>query len=778
MTASEFSARVRRGGGIDRHAARLAALLDPGFLTEAGWDPALRVLSPPPGHRLLGRTVCRVEGCSTTATDRTRICTGCRQRLAEHGLSEDEIASLPSRAAAARPGSAARCPAARGSAGVVARCGLCRIPRGTAAPRWGSPSRSSCADPRARPLPALRAVRGRGVHAAAPTPRRRLLRDPPAAVARAAADRPGRGRAPLAARPNRRSAEAAQVSLRGLPPLVIVAGAVRPAAALPARRGQDHEMPSCGRSCDELRRAAGRPRSTTTSRPPDARRQPPAVVTALARHARRALADPGHRDRPRTCGIWRCSATAGRLSFTGISQPWLRAGGQAVGRRGTAAPPRSAGGGPASGCRAPSHRRVARLSETPARRRPDHGRAPRGAGPRRHRGVPQPAGLPGVDRADQPRPPRSGSAATSAQVLARIRALGLTRPGRPAAGLAGDFTLGRGDIPAEPERGEPGRDLPAGDHGAALRAPGRPRPSPRDPGRDRDGHRHRPPARGDPATCRWTAWPATPTALPVLVYDNDKADRPRPPAADQRGHRRGDHRPAAAGPGTLPAHPGRRAETAAHHRAQPRRAPGRSASPACSTAPPRLGRPLPVLRTRDGTEFDKTKIVPYAYRHTYAQRHADAGVPIDVLRRAARSPQHSTSPAATTASAKTAAAPPSTRVTALQLRPARQPDLARRPGAAGLRTRPPRRRRGRRPLRQLHRTVQRQGRRRRLPGPVPLRRLRPLPHRRLLPARPAGLPRRPAAHPGTAGRRHRRHRRLGPRRRHPHRARRSPGSGG
>ncbi len=40
---------------------------------------------------------------------------------------------------------------------------------------------------------------------------------------------------------------------------------------------------------------------------------------------------------------------------------------------------------------------------------------------------------------------------------------------------------------------------------------------------------------------------------------------------------------------------------------------------------------LPTLRTGDGVEVDKTRIVPYAYRHTYAQRHADAGVPIDVL---------------------------------------------------------------------------------------------------------------------------------------------------
>jgi Phage integrase family len=40
---------------------------------------------------------------------------------------------------------------------------------------------------------------------------------------------------------------------------------------------------------------------------------------------------------------------------------------------------------------------------------------------------------------------------------------------------------------------------------------------------------------------------------------------------------------------------------------------------------------LPALLTRDGVEFDKSRVVPYAYRHSYAQRHADAGVPIDVL---------------------------------------------------------------------------------------------------------------------------------------------------
>jgi integrase len=41
---------------------------------------------------------------------------------------------------------------------------------------------------------------------------------------------------------------------------------------------------------------------------------------------------------------------------------------------------------------------------------------------------------------------------------------------------------------------------------------------------------------------------------------------------------------------------------------------------------------LPPLLLADGTEFPKSKVTLYAYRHTYAQRHADAGVPPDVLR--------------------------------------------------------------------------------------------------------------------------------------------------
>jgi site-specific recombinase XerD len=41
---------------------------------------------------------------------------------------------------------------------------------------------------------------------------------------------------------------------------------------------------------------------------------------------------------------------------------------------------------------------------------------------------------------------------------------------------------------------------------------------------------------------------------------------------------------------------------------------------------------LPALRLEDGRDFDKAAVFLYAYRHSFAQRHADAGTPVDVLK--------------------------------------------------------------------------------------------------------------------------------------------------
>jgi hypothetical protein len=57
------------------------------LLEEAGWDPADRVLSLPACHPLLGRTLCRADGCPATAqgTKAGGLCQGCFARLRRAG---------------------------------------------------------------------------------------------------------------------------------------------------------------------------------------------------------------------------------------------------------------------------------------------------------------------------------------------------------------------------------------------------------------------------------------------------------------------------------------------------------------------------------------------------------------------------------------------------------------------------------------------------------------------------------------------------------------------
>ena len=82
---------VLAGVGLSGPAARLAGMLQAGFLAEAGWDPAERVVSPPAEHPLLGRTLCRVGGCLSTAhgTKTGGVCWRCFTWLTGQGFSVD-----------------------------------------------------------------------------------------------------------------------------------------------------------------------------------------------------------------------------------------------------------------------------------------------------------------------------------------------------------------------------------------------------------------------------------------------------------------------------------------------------------------------------------------------------------------------------------------------------------------------------------------------------------------------------------------------------------------
>jgi integrase len=379
---------------------------------------------------------------------------------------------------------------------------------------------------------------------------------------------------------------------------------------------------------EDLRRAQANAIDTAAEGPLGSMgRKKRAVLGVLARHVALAVADP---ETERVQDVWELAVFGlrGRLTFTAISQPWLR---EATKRWAADELPRHRGNGAGRVMRALVGS-VARLSQSLRAARNDHGIDPAALARKDiesflHR-ITYLASI-GECSAEL----RVRACQDVKRILGRIRALGLTRPGGPAAGLGQDFTLASGDIPAEPERGEPNRDLPAVImrqlcEQVALLDNGQ--PSSReirltvevliDTGR-------RP---GEILRLPWDCLTRDADGAAVLVYDNHKRDRRerRLPISQataalittqqERVRERFPDTPLAElvllpTPHANPA--GRKPISGGlldlRHRDWIER--------------------LPLIRLDDGAEFDKSKIVPYAYRHTYAQRHADAGVGIDVL---------------------------------------------------------------------------------------------------------------------------------------------------
>ena len=244
-------------------------------------------------------------------------------------------------------------------------------------------------------------------------------------------------------------AEPGQVNLRALPPLVVVEvlAGCRPASGA----GSGSPMWCCGRSATPS--AASRPSRSSECDPglaPGKRAR--SVLRAFTRDVRRALADPGTEQGK---DIWDLAIFGhpGALSFTKITQPWLAA---AAKRWAAEQLPRHRGSG-ASRVQAKINN-VGLLSQH-LNGRPDHGSDPAALG----RGdvetfLNRVAYLEANGQISRYR--RNMICRDVRAVLAGIRALGLARAGQAAAGLAGDVAVGRADIPADPQRGEPGRDLP------------------------------------------------------------------------------------------------------------------------------------------------------------------------------------------------------------------------------------------------------------------------------------------------------------------------------
>jgi integrase len=700
--SAEFP-HVLAGVVLDGEAARLAGMLDWAVLQEAGWDPAARILFLPAQHQLLGRQVCRAGGCAGTVhNDCPGVCYRCFTRLKRLGMSADDIAAVRQLPAAPVPVPECAVPGCRCKP-TVRSAVMCEPHaqqfRGRRTP---IPLGQFLTDRRVHPLPPLpaclvgactRAADGAAGYCNTHYQRWRVAQQGSGMVDEQwwRATEPG-------------VAEPGQVNLRALPVLVVVE----------MLAGLQTRLRAGLRMTDVVLRAAGdtvRRQQAISIRDCDPGLVPGkrarSVLRAFARDARRALADPGSEQSKDTWDL-AVFGHPGTLSFTTITQPWL-----AAAKRWAAEQlPRHRGSGAA---RVQAKINSVGMLSQHLQARPGHGADPAALGRADLESfLSRLAYLEADGRISRYR--RNMICRDVRAVLAGIRALGLTRPGRAAAGLAGDVTVERADIPADPERGEPGRDLPP-EIMAALCASLHALESAEvrvatqigiDTGRRPE----------DILNLPLDCLARDKDDGAVLIYDNVKVGRlgRRLPignataeviiAQQQRVRQRFPHAPAATlkllptsyrnPDGTKPIS---RSTLEARHRDW------------VSTLPP--------LRTSDGTAFDLARIVPYAYRHSYAQRHADAGVPIDVLAELLDHRSYSV----TRGYYRNRRRPPPRRRRQghrVQLRPARQPDLAGCPCPAGFRARPVRGRGSRRPLRHLHRAVQRPSWRRRLPHPVPL----------------------------------------------------------
>ena len=576
------------GRALAGPAARLAAGLEPGFLAEIGWDPAVQVIAPPPGHPRLRDT--GRWGYATAATEAARGCavTGCGRQVSapgrvlcrEHRRRQRVAGDLPLEQFLALPQACALPPT-----------GPCQV---TACPRDRTRHTRYC-EAHQYQMRLASQHDGSGFD----EDRWRALASP----------------VPVGG----------QVGLRGLAPLL--AAEVLYGLQQRTRQGVTTRLHVLRAVVEDLRRGQAASLQAAVPASGPMAREKSHVLHSLARHVRAGLGDTTAETAK---DVWDLTAfgSRGKLSFTGISQTWLR---QAVKRWAADDLPRHRGDRPHARVRQIINA-VARLSAHLRATRDDHGALPAALGREdiesflHHLAYLETSGQLARDR-------RVRICQDVSRVLSRIRGLGLAAAGKPAAGLGADFMLTTGDVPQAAEPPEPSRDLPAeimrtlaarlddldrGSCGPEIRAG---IALLMDTGR-----------RPGEITCLTLDCLARDTGgSPVLVYDNHK---------NARDGRR------------LPI----TQATAELITTQQRRVRERfPATPAARLAllPTVMGNPdgtrpisvqsliqrhrdwvsrMPALTLAGGCEFDKSKIMPYCYRHTYAQRHADAGVAPDVLR--------------------------------------------------------------------------------------------------------------------------------------------------
>ena len=600
--------------------SRLKALLDNEFLAEAGWDWNTMMLSLSADHPTLGWAVCRVRGCDGIVEGRTGgVCGACARRIALSG--RDELPDFCEKA-------------------CTVGDGLCAV--GCARP-WESRRRPLCAAhehqqnsvlgisveeflarPDLRPLPgfgpcgvlACTRLRYSSTSGFCKAHQRRWTL--------ASAAEPSLGRE-WWCRTESAVAEGGTVSFRGLTDQVVV-------EVLYGLQQRCTENVRTHRAvlrplCDDLRRTQA---TSVVDLPQQPRRQRRDLLRSLIAHRRRGLSTP---ETEQERDIWdlRVFGHRGTLDFTVIDLLWLRT----VAKRWAAEDLPRRRGNNAPNIWQYTLASAAELATSLWLQRDDHGVDPCLLGRRdivsftnRVAFLQQSGALSLNRRIEILRHIRT--------VIASARSQGLTRPGQAAAGLPEDFCVVKEDIPRKDRNEGPGRALPTEimrplcdglpllDSITTCREVRVAIELMMDTGRRPE------------ETCElpWDCLQRDKDGKYVLVYDNLKCQRRRRelPITDttaaliidqQRYVRDRFPNTALAELKLLPAAKFNPLGTKGFRTASVNE-PHREWVDA-----------LPPLLVRHGgteVEFDKSNVFPYVYRHTYAQRHADAGVPVDVLR--------------------------------------------------------------------------------------------------------------------------------------------------
>ncbi len=611
------------GGACDGDAsAALDAVLQSAFLTRVGWDPQRQVLAPGRGDPLLGLRKCAVVDCEAgIRRSWAQLCSGCDCRFKAAGRPYEEFVATPSGKANwnERICRVTGCPRP-----TRARDRLCRSHSAHRRTRLDLPVEDWLQLPSVRPLASfgdcrvascVRAADGQrglcGAHDTRWADHRRACPDAdfdtwaavngPAGVDHIVVLKglPSRVQRELLVMLQQRTDEGLRTFLTD----------VRYLAELLRARRADTIFDLAGVKSTDIRPTAG------------------TLLRMTLRTVRCVLSTP---EREQAGDEWDLAVLGlpGRLDFTTISQRWLR---EATKHWSAEDLPLHRGRQAASTAR-DTINAVTELSDSLRLSRPDHGDDP--AVLDRRDIVAFTNRLAYKQRTDQmTEATRLRIARRVRRFLDDVRTLGLTRPGQPCVGLPDDVRLRRGDVPTEADPAEHPRDLPAtvlrtiNEHLPVLQA------------RSGLGERRivellidtgrRP---DEVCTLAWDCLDRDDDGKPVLVYTDLKNNRPgrRLPIAQATAQligvqkdevrQRFPHTPLGqlvlfpcdnANPdGTKPMH----AETFGNaHREF-------------------IDQISDLLLDEDNTPFDRRRVVPYAYRHSYAQRHADQGVAPDVLR--------------------------------------------------------------------------------------------------------------------------------------------------